>query len=330
VFIVNFHNVVPGPLDAYDRGIAPRLDIPRFIATIDWLAERFDLIPLDELLSQYRRAPARERAAVALTFDDGYLGTLQHAFPILRERGVVASVMVVTQALESPSKLYHFEELEVAFRISTVRTMKLPGRSPRPIATVAERVGCLKALKQELKLLPEPERRRDHERILDHLGTTHAEIEDASGAFPALQKLHVDQLKSLVDSGWTVGAHTRTHRTLSRLADGELRQEIVGSRDDLRACFGPKELPFAYPYGGPQHIGARAHELVASSGFSCALTTTPGRNTPATDRHRLGRINVEDLHIEHRGGVLDDVLGGGIEYLHPGDRVHDQSSLFSA
>lgn len=329
MFIVNFHNVVAGSLDAYDRGIAPRLDVPQLIATIDWLAERFDLIPLDELLAQYGRAPARERAAVALTFDDGYLGTLQHAFPILRERGAVASVMVVTQALESPSKLYHFEELEVAFRISTARTLQLPGRSPRPIGTVAERVACLKALKQELKLLPEPERRRDHERILEHLGTSRPEVEEASGAFPALRKLDVDQLKSLVDSGWTVGAHTRTHRTLSRLTDGELRQEIAGSRDDLRACFGPRELPFAYPYGGPQHIGGRAHELVAGSGFSCALTTTPGRNTPATDRYRLGRINVEDLHGEHRG-VLGDVLGGGIEYLHPGDRVHEQSSLLGA
>lgn len=323
MFIVNFHNIVSGPLDAYDLSIAPRLDVPRFTATIDWLERRFDVLPLDEVIAQSRRAQTRARASVALTFDDGYLGALEHAFPILRARGLVASVMVVTQVLDSPAKLLHFEELEVAFRISKVRTMKLPGRSDRSIATLTERIACLKAVKQELKLQAEPERRRSHEQLLHLLEVTRAQIEEASSALPNLRKLDIEQLRFLVESGWTVGGHTRTHRTLSCLDEGDLMEEIVGSRDALRARFGPAALAFAYPYGGPQHIGERARDLVASSGYSCALTTTPGRNTPGTDLYRLRRINVEDLHRER-----PDVLDRDADRQDPSDHAHEQSSLF--
>jgi peptidoglycan/xylan/chitin deacetylase (PgdA/CDA1 family) len=299
LFIVNFHNVIAGALDAYDRSIAPRLDVPQFVSAIHWLSQRFEFISLDELVSRLGHAPEGGRTPAALTFDDGYAGILQHAFPVLRKRGIVASVMIVTQVLDSPKKLFHFEELEVAFRISKIRMLTLPDGSVQPLATTAERVACLEAVKQQLKLQPEPERRQRHEQLLQHLGVTRDQLEDASAGVPALDKLNIEQLKFLMASGWTIGAHTRTHRTLSCLGQEDLVQEIVGARDDIRSWFGPTALPFAYPYGGPQHIGERAYGIVASSGYCCALTTTAGRNTPDTDRHRLRRINIEALCQEH-------------------------------
>jgi peptidoglycan/xylan/chitin deacetylase (PgdA/CDA1 family) len=304
LFIINFHIVISGSLDVYDCHVAPRLDIPRFISVINWLSQRFEFLSLEELISQFKQAPDEQQNVAALTFDDGYLGTLQHAYPVLRERGIVASVMVITQVLNSPSKLFHFEELEVAFRISQIRALKLPGRSVQPIATTTERAACLAAVKQELKLQPESERRQNHEQVLQHLGVTHDQLEDASAGFTALEKLNVEHLRFLLASGWSVGAHTRTHRTLSCLCDEDKVQEIVGSRDDIQAWFGPIEVPFAYPYGGPQHIGERTYEIVASSGYSCAMTTTAGRNTPDTNLYQLRRINIEVL-CRNQPDILD-------------------------
>lgn len=294
MLIINFHNVVSHPLNEYDRNAAPRIDIRQFISAINWLSKRFEFISLNELLSRLKKKSTNYQT-VTLTFDDGYCGVLCNAFPILNDRGIDASVMVVTQALESASQLFHFEELEIAFRITQASKLNLPGQPAQPIETIADRICCLKALKQELKLQPESARRHNHDQLLQHLGVTREQLREESRKFPVFEKLNADQVKFLAQSGWTIGSHTRTHRTLSCLTDEDAMQEIVDSRDYIQAHFGLADIPFAYPYGGPHHIGNRIYDFVAQSGYSCALTTIAGRNPPDSNRFRLRRINIEDL-----------------------------------
>jgi peptidoglycan/xylan/chitin deacetylase (PgdA/CDA1 family) len=303
MLIINFHNVVSGPLNAFDRNAAPRVDVRQFTSAIDWLGKRFEIISFNEFLLRLKQKPTNDQA-VTLTFDDGYCGVWCHAFPILKKRGLDAAVMVVTQALESGSKLFHFEELEMAFRISRATQLNLPGRRPQSIETVTDRICCLKTLKQALKLQPESLRVRKHDQLLQHLGVTREQFGEASKKFPVFEKLNGEQLKLLAKAGWTIGSHTRTHRTLSCLNDEEAMQEITASRDDIHAHLGLKDMPFAYPYGGPQHIGDRIHKMVGKSRYTCALTTTAGRNSPASNRFRLRRINIEYFY-EHQPGIFD-------------------------
>lgn len=294
MLMVNFHNVLSGSLNVYDRTAAPRVHVDQFRAAIDKLSTRFGLVSFPELFSRLERGAIDDEAAT-LTFDDGYSGVLRHAFPILRDRGVVATVMVVTQALDSISTLLHFEELEVAFRISKARTLSLPGRRAQPIETNTDRVRCLIALKRQLKLQPEPVRRRQHHEILSCLRVTRDQVTEASRNFPVFDKLTSNELRFLASSGWTIGSHTRTHRTLSCLNDKDVMQELAGSRDDIQTHFDVADMPFAYPYGGPQHIGDRVPQSVKKCGYSCALTTTPGSMPWKWERFHLPRTNIEEL-----------------------------------
>ncbi|MEC5031070.1 MAG: polysaccharide deacetylase family protein [Oscillatoria sp. PMC 1051.18] len=325
MLIINLHNVVVEPFNIYDRNAAPRIDIHQFSLAIDWLSKNFELISLDELLWQLNKKSVNNRAAT-LTFDDGYCGVLRHAFPILQERGVNASVMVVTQALESASKLFHFEELEMAFRMTKASKLNLPGRPAQPVETVADRMRCLKALKQELKLQPEAERRQNHDLLLQNLGVTREQITEESKKFPVFEKLNGDQLKFLARSGWTIGSHTRTHRTLSCLNDKEAMQEISDSRDEIQAHLGLTAMPFAYPYGGPQHIGSRVYDLVAKSGYSCALTTIRGKNTPDSNIFRLRRIDIEDL-LRNQPEIFDGVEKTRKTSTRGKPDIYEQSSI---
>lgn len=293
MLIVNCHNVVSGALNSYDRFAAPRIEIGQFTSAIDALAERFAFITMDEMLARLDWRGASQ-PTVTLTFDDGYQGVLREAFPVLQARGIMASVMVVTQVLEAPQRLFHFEEIEMAFRISTARAIAVPGLPPASLDTIEERLACLKAFKQALKTTPEATRSARHDLLLRHLGVSREQLQEQSTGLSVFTKMGGEELKFLLSSGWAIGSHTCTHRTLSQLDDIDAAREIAQSHDDIRAYFGVSSMPFAYPYGGPQHVGGRIRDLVARSGYSCALSTRRGAVGADPDRFALRRVDLAD------------------------------------
>jgi peptidoglycan/xylan/chitin deacetylase (PgdA/CDA1 family) len=296
MWIVYFHNVVAGPLDELDRRLS-RLSATEFASQVAFLCRHLRPVPLAELLSRHANGDDDPRA-VAVTFDDGYRGVLTHAAPILAEAGIAAALFVVTETLEdSANHLFHFEEIEMAFRLTTAPALDLDLLGERlPLGSVPDRVRGMKRLKKRLKVLPEPERRSWHETVLERLGVTPRDCRAAAAGREAYAVLGRDELLRLQEAGWTLGAHTRTHRTLSCLDEAELQSEVAGCRDDLVGQLGlPGDLPFAYPYGGPEHVGPAAPAAVAAAGYGCAFTTVPARCTPASDRFLLPRMEWPEL-----------------------------------
>jgi peptidoglycan/xylan/chitin deacetylase (PgdA/CDA1 family) len=95
--------------------------------------------------------------------------------------------------------------------------------------------------------------------------------------------------------GLTIGAHTRSHRSL-RHADEERRDaEIAGSRDDIAAWLGSEPTSFSYPFGvhGADFDDAVVAR-VRAAGFALGVTTTDGPFLGA-DRFKLPRRSVPDI-----------------------------------
>jgi peptidoglycan/xylan/chitin deacetylase (PgdA/CDA1 family) len=280
--IVNVHNIVDGPLDAIDRKSSPRITLDQFREVIDVLSQRFMWTSLDDLIARLDGDDDDDDEQLCvLTFDDGYRGVLTHAAPLLRSRGIPGAMFVITSAIGSGRELLHFEEVEVAYRIS-------PRRGSADLGDI----------KRLLRMLPDPERRERQAEVLSVLGVTAADCRAAARGDERFAMLDAGEIAQLRDAGWTIGSHTRTHRALSVLSEHELESEIVGSRDDLRALLDIERMPFAYPYGGAKHISAPAAERVAAAGYSCALTMLADGNPPGTNRMALRRVDVRDV-IEH-------------------------------
>ena len=58
-----------------------------------------------------------------------------------------------------------------------------------------------------------------------------------------------DTLGTLVDAGWEVGSHSRSHLHLTQLDDATLRAELEGSREECCDGLGKPCETIAYPYG---------------------------------------------------------------------------------
>jgi peptidoglycan/xylan/chitin deacetylase (PgdA/CDA1 family) len=78
-----------------------------------------------------------------------------------------------------------------------------------------------------------------------------------------------DALGRLMEAGWEIGSHTRTHPHLTQLDDASLRAELEGSREACRAGVGRACDTIAYPYGD---VDARVVDFTRDAGYVAGAT----------------------------------------------------------
>ena len=101
-----------------------------------------------------------------------------------------------------------------------------------------------------------------------------------------------DEVKNLESEGLIrVGAHTRSHPILSRTPASLLREEIVGSAEDIAGHLGTRPRHFAYPNGRAVDFTPEAVEIVRGE-FASATTTIQGFNGMRMDPYLLRRVGV--------------------------------------
>jgi peptidoglycan/xylan/chitin deacetylase (PgdA/CDA1 family) len=108
-----------------------------------------------------------------------------------------------------------------------------------------------------------------------------------------------------------IGAHSRTHRALPKLADEEAWDEVAGSRADVEKRLGRPVTSFAYPSG---LYGEREVRMVREAGYRVAVTCEPGANGPGQRPHAFRRLIVgprDDLKMFEAKltGLLDEPWG---------------------
>jgi peptidoglycan/xylan/chitin deacetylase (PgdA/CDA1 family) len=79
-----------------------------------------------------------------------------------------------------------------------------------------------------------------------------------------LAPLSREQLDALVEAGWEVGSHSRSHPRLPELDDGDLEAELTASRADIEDTLGTPCRSVAYPYG---HVNRRVAAAAARAGY---------------------------------------------------------------
>jgi peptidoglycan/xylan/chitin deacetylase (PgdA/CDA1 family) len=167
------------------------------------------------------------------------------------------------------------------------------------LTEVESKVDFVKAIKKRIKITP-----ADVKEDIDRSMWRQLEVtEEAINGYlqhEAYQMMGWEQIDDLVNRGFQIGSHTRTHPSLSQIDENQLDAEIRGSCFDLLERFDLQQVPFAYPYGKSQHISERAASLARQVGYSCGLTTIKELNTAATDLFQLRRIRFKDLTKPHR------------------------------
>ena len=274
--VLTYHRVLPKP----DPLLPGEPDAAEFASQMDMLSCVFKLIGLaearDRLLA--RSLPPR---AMCITFDDGYANNCEIALPILRERGIPATVFVATGFLNG-GRMFNDTMIEAVRRAGSVLDLAPLGLGRYELPDVAARRRAIDQILPAIKHLDPDERLARVERIAEIVGAR----------LPDDLMMTDEQVRKLADNGVEIGAHTVRHPVLTRVTPERARTELVESRRRLQAITGRPVTSFAYPNGRPVSDYDASHvALVRDSGFELAVSTAPGAASPLCDPFQIPRTS---------------------------------------
>lgn len=266
-----------------------------FAAHVDAIARRYPIMTLRDGFRALR-AGTLDDPAVAITFDDGYEAVYTRALPILERHAVPATVFVLTGWVNG-THAYWWHELHQAVRRADAAVLgshafwrcvadATGAPPPSPAPETGLRPWACAEIENRLRPLPAAPRSRALARIVGALPGVSATDETAAAAMTWAQ------IKSLVDHGFELGAHTLSHPNLRDTTPGVAESEIVGSREEIQRRTGHDVVGFAYPYGKDVDGYGDAARILGENGFEYACTTATGVNSPESDPYLLRRVSL--------------------------------------
>lgn len=105
VVVLMYHQVDTPRTAREARFCTPPQD---FAAQMDWLVDNgHEPVSLDDVAAHVRGERVLPHNAVHITFDDGFVGVLEHAMPVLQDRHIPATLFVVSQRVAATNDWMH-------------------------------------------------------------------------------------------------------------------------------------------------------------------------------------------------------------------------------
>lgn len=282
-----------------------------FRTQVAFLKQHYQVLPLAELVRLLAtNAPLPERAAV-ISIDDGYRSTYTLAFPVLKALNVPAVVFFATEYVDEKRYLWT-DRVEYAIDRAPAGEYAVGagGAALRlPLNSVESRAAADRAVRTAFKALPQSSRDDAVEALERGLGTSLAATRTPP---PIYQPIEWPEAVEMARSGvMAIGSHTHTHVILSRCSADSATAELRRSKQILEDRLSmPCDL-FCYPNGRRGDFDVATRTLVQRAGYSCALTTVHGLNSPGADVYTLKRYPMTGRMLQ---GELEVRLSGVVEW----------------
>ncbi len=266
----------------------------------------FGFVTMDEALRRLRTGEG-DQPFIALTFDDGYRDTLDHALPVL-ERHAAPFTLYVTNGFADRSARLWWVELEEAIRnLDRIAVQVDVAPISLPAGTPAQKQAAFDALTARLRAGSEATLLATIATLRDQAGLRSADVTDRLCLdWAGIGALAAHPL-------CTIGVHTMTHPMLAKHGPDVVRRELWESRAGIEAVTGRPAHHLAYPVGDLGSAGPRDYAIAASLGFASAVTTRPGMIFPG-HRHHATALPRLSLNGHWQSLANLDVLLSGVPF----------------
>jgi peptidoglycan/xylan/chitin deacetylase (PgdA/CDA1 family) len=260
--VIGYHRVVE------DFAASAATSIPSMLISrkmlerhLDWIGRRFRFVSLDELGARLDGSDPSRDAVAAITFDDGYGDFYDHAFPLLKRKGIPAAVFVVTGLVDTADVQIHDKLYLLLARRFANRAWK-----PGELGIVA------RTPYQATRALVESLPQEGLQRVVAALESGETMPEDTFRPFRSLTWETIDRLHR---AGITIGSHTRTHVLMTNESAQRVTDEVTRSREEIEKRLGTKVRHFAYPSG---QYNTASLNAVARAGYRFGYTVCRHRD----------------------------------------------------
>lgn len=301
--ILMYHRIRQKQYDPWDMCVSEM----HFKEHLELLARDYEVYPLSQLKGMLLRKN-KKRKKIVITFDDGYLDNFESAIPLLNKRGIPATFFIPGQILFE-QKHFWWEVVDYIFEsgVKLPNHFCLHGQDEDFIWALSENAQIqnseiennwsantmsppIERCRFYLDLCEWIKRRTvdEQKEIVDQLMVQFSLSDKKDIGF---KKMSSEQIKSLSQKGFEVGAHTVHHPALIYQNTVIQQQEISISKDHLEKLIKTRIHAFAYPHGDHNH---EVRDLVQKTGFTFACTTENRGIYNGTDLYTLPRVWVYD------------------------------------
>lgn len=229
-----YHAVSDEPME-HVRHLYPVVPVDDFERMLDYLQERYQFISYSQIHSNRMKELDLPSNAIHLSFDDGFLECFSVVRPLLCERSIPCTFFIATDWIDNRAMFYRNK---VSLCIEHLH--KFPFDVTR-LERFSSKFDSMEAAIQWLKELRMPDEPMINE-ICEHLGVDWEEF-----LVEKLPYLTTAQIQQMHAEGFTVGAHTKSHRKLVTLTEAEIEEEIVDSCREIQEITGQEIVPFSFP-----------------------------------------------------------------------------------
>jgi peptidoglycan/xylan/chitin deacetylase (PgdA/CDA1 family) len=285
-----------------------------FAAQMDFVREHFNVVSSDDLIDWLDGKRSLPPYPALITFDDGYRDNYDHAWPILRERGLPATLFLTTGFIGT-TKPFYWDLIAYCFYHTRKTEAELPPLGYLRWNDEASRDRVMKHWLGTLKRLSDAEKQAAVEQLPQRLDVTVKE-----DTFAGLL-LSWDQVREMAVDGFTMGSHTESHPILTRIPIEQARAELEVSKARIEAEIGRTVRAFAYTNGMRSDFNVALQAILPQIGYRVAFTLLRGpatlsevRNEPMAIRrvssymYSLARFKVNLTGIPRLLGPIRDTL----------------------
>jgi peptidoglycan/xylan/chitin deacetylase (PgdA/CDA1 family) len=301
MYIINYHNILFGEADSFDQKLL-RISQSQFEDEINFLIANYELVSVKEIVQNIDYITSNQlNKKIAITFDDGYLGTFKYALPILQKYNIPATFYVVSNYTNHHADYKYYDALEIAFRLTKTDKVDLSFLNLGICSIEQEelKIKSLKNVKKKMKMQEIVLRQKNEQLIQELLDVSVEEIEEYIHGKEKYLFMSWENLKFIISSGYDIGSHTCSHSTLSVIPLEDVYKELSMSYSTIKNNLDIDELSFAYPHGNNQHIGDLTPNLVKQIGYSFAVTAIPGEIDSQTNKLLINRMTF-DKFLEYK------------------------------
>jgi len=236
-----YHTVSDEPL-FHVKHLFPYKTPQMFEADLIHLKKNFNLMSSSELL-EYRSSKTKFGPhSTILTFDDGYSECFSVARPLLLKHEIPCVFFITTDFIDN-QKMYYRNKISLCIeKISTSANPEILGFFSDINDVFGLSINSPESFIQWIKTL-----NHSSEDIIDEICKI-LRINIKQYMMAHKPYMSSEEIKLLSSDGFTIGAHSKTHRKLYLLPNQEeIEEEIVSSCKEIMELTGEDRVPFAFP-----------------------------------------------------------------------------------
>lgn len=259
------------------------LDCFAFSKQIEWLASRYQIVTMEQVLASVRENILLPENALILTFDDGYIDHYTNVLPVLEKNNIQGSFfipakIVVEHELLDVNKIHYIlacaderQLLKNLFEMMDYYRCKELYYDSNDILYNAyasesrfdnKDIIFIKRMLQNV--LPENVRKE----ITSELFKKHVDISEEKLAYELY--LTIDQIRTMKRHGMYIGIHGFDHHWLGNIPKQKMQKDLDMALDAMNEFIDSSNWVMCYPYG---NYNNDVLEYVHKRGASIGLAT---------------------------------------------------------